>query len=80
MIISVLVRIFFLFVMKRLVICRIRTIVMCLHNYADGNGLCFVCQDMLSETLLCFGASSTTVDEGDGNEVANPLNYSISTL
>lgn len=25
-------------------------------------------QDMLSEALLCFGASSTTIDEKDENE------------
>nr|GMD92489.1 ribosomal protein L11 methyltransferase [Ipomoea batatas] len=33
--------------------------------------------DMLSETLLCFGASSTTVDEGDDNGVCLDCIFSV---
>lgn len=38
--------------------------------------LLFVGQDTLSEALLCFGASSTTIDEKDVEESSDEVNMS----
>lgn len=51
-----------------------------------GNGqkisfmLLFVGQDTLSEALLCFGASSTSIDETDVKESSDEVNMFLITF